>query len=130
MTLKLTDKKLVRREPPELRVLASDGEIILRADPANTADIEIREFTKKLKDGRKEKVKLNDVFRFDTGEPALPLVIRKGDEVRFKIRQDLPIEKRGTFEHDHNEKFARMVNLKFNFERDSSGDHADWHIEC
>jgi hypothetical protein len=130
MTLKLTDKNLVKRDPPALRVLAGRKEIILRGDPGNTANIEVRDFTKKLKDGRSQKVNLKDVFIVDDEEPELPLVISKGQEVRLRIRQDLPIEKRGTFEHDNNDKFSRRMNLKFNFERDSSGDHEDWHIEC
>jgi hypothetical protein len=130
MTLTLTDKNFVKRDPPELRVLAKTKEIVLRGNPANAASIEVREFTKKLKQGGTAKVNLGDVFIVGDGQPALPLIVKKGEEVRLKIRQDLQIDKRGSFEHDHNDRFSRRLDLRFNFERDSSGDHADWHIEC
>ena len=136
MTLKLTSNNKVKRSPPRLNVLANKKEIVLRGDPANASDVVVTGLTKSTHDGKTLKVALEDVFvvkKAGAGgrdEPSLPLKVGKGQDVRLQIRQDLPIQKRGTFAEDHDEKFCRMIDLEFNVERDDRGDHADWHIEC
>ncbi|MGH9720039.1 MAG: hypothetical protein ACRD8O_07485 [Bryobacteraceae bacterium] len=129
MILTLTAASTVKTDPSELRVLARRGEVVLRGDPRNAADIEVS-FVRRNAAGRRIAADPADIF-VASSIPPLPIKVKKGTPVRLKIRQDLTIRPRGrAFVDDHDPAFSRAIDLKFNFPRDDSGDHGDWHIEC
>jgi hypothetical protein len=118
MTLTTKPGQELEMDPPQLRVLADKKEIVLKANEANQDDIRVD-------------------FVQDPGtvfvRAMLPekLVLQKGEEIRLRIRQDLPLAKRGTFTSHHDIPFARGIDLDFpDFNRTAQGDHTDIHIEC
>lgn len=119
MTLTIMPNNKVETDPPKLRVLADKKEIVLRSAPANKKNIEITF------------VQDPHMVFAKTSLPGKKVIVKKGGEVRIPIRQDLPLEKRGTFESHHDVQFARGIDLRFkSLTRTEQGDHSDIHIEC
>ncbi|MGH9718923.1 MAG: hypothetical protein ACRD8O_01820 [Bryobacteraceae bacterium] len=124
MTLTLRPGQ-VKKSPPELRVLARQREIVLKGDPANTGDIRVSFFSRKT--GRRADPK--KIFVASSIPPLPIFTLKRGQVKRLKIKQNLPIQARGTFS-DSLPMYARGISLKFDLPATVFSLHEDWHIEC
>jgi hypothetical protein len=121
MTLKLAGN-CVSRSPKSLLILKSKTtEVLLVADPANTAPVTV-------------KFKKEAAAALFSSFPKSPVKLAPGDEpVKFVIK-DTPmgLTKRAAAANfsDDKEAFARSLVFEYEPGLCTGGHHADFHVEC